>query len=75
MDRFKIIINLCAFHDLGFGCSPFTWSKNNREEGRIWVRLDCALANNEWIAKFPSSKLYHISMSSFDHSLLVLHFP
>ena len=75
MDRFRTVINLCAFHDLGFVGSPFTSSKNNGEEGRIWVRLDRALANNEWIAKFPGTKLHHISMSSFDHSLLVLHFP
>ena len=27
---------------------PFLWSKNNCEEGRIRVRLDRTLANNEW---------------------------
>lgn len=75
MNRFKMVINLCGFHDLGFVGSPFTWSKNNGEEGRIQVHSDRALANNEWIVKFPNAKLHYISMSSSDHSLLVLRFP
>ena len=75
MGRFRTVINLCAFHDLGFVGSTFTWSKNNGEEGRIRVQLDRALANNEWIAKFSGTKPYHISMFPSNHSLLVLRFP
>ena len=74
MDRFRGVIHLCAFHDLGFVGSPFTWSKINGEEGRIQVQLDQALANNEWIAKFTRVAL-HIFMSTSDHSLLALRFP
>ena len=75
MDRFRGVIHLCAFHDLGFVGSPFTWSKINGEEGRIRVRLDRALANNEWIAKFPGVALHHIFTSTSDPSLLALRFP
>ena len=52
MNRFHKVIHHCAFHDLGFVGPPFMWSKNNGVEGRIRVRLDRALANNEWQAKF-----------------------
>ena len=52
MDRFHRVIRHCAFQDLGFVRPPFTWSKNNGEERQIRVRLDQALANNEWKAKF-----------------------
>lgn len=39
------------------------------------MRLDRALANHEWLTKFPGAKLHHIAMSTFDHHLLVLLFP
>ena len=52
MDRFHRVIHHCAFQDLGFVRPLFTWSKNNGEEGRIRVRLDRALENNKWQAKF-----------------------
>ena len=74
MDWFRRVINLCTFRYLGFVGSPFTCSKNNGEEGRVQVRLDRALANNEWLTKFPGKKLHHIA-STFDHHLLVLLFP
>ena len=51
------------------------WSKNKGEEGRIRVRLDRALANNEWQAKFQGATLHHIVMSTSDHSFLPLWFP
>lgn len=69
------MINLCTFHGLGFVGSPFTWSKNNGVEGRIRVRLDRALINNDWLTKFPGTKFHHIDMSTSDHHLLVLGFP
>lgn len=74
MDWFKRVINLCAFHDWGFMGSPFTWSKNNGVEGKIHVRLDRALANNNWLTKFLRTKLHYIAMSTSDHHLLVLCF-
>ena len=74
MDWFRRVINLCAFHDWGFMGSPFTWSKNNGVEGKIHVRLDRAIANNDWLTKFLRTKLHHIAMSTSDHHLLVLRF-
>ena len=50
------------------------WSKNNGVEGKIHVRLDRALANNDWLTKFLRTKLHHIAMSTSDHHLLVLRF-
>lgn len=42
---------------------------------RIRIRLDHALANNEWQAKFQGTTLHHIAMFTSDHSLLPLWFP
>ena len=72
MDRFHRVIHHYAFYDLGFVGPPFMWSKNNGEEGRIRVRLDRALANNEWQAKFQGATLHHTAMPTSDHSLLAL---
>lgn len=49
--------------------------KNNGDEGRIKIQLDRALATSDWMENFLAAKLHHISMSAFDHSLLVLRFP
>ena len=48
LERFRQVINYCGFHDLGFVGPPFTWSKSYRTEGCLRIRLDRALANNEW---------------------------
>ncbi|XP_030942097.1 uncharacterized protein LOC115967167 [Quercus lobata] len=70
MDRFRSTIHVCNFIDLGYHGSPFTWSRNHPTEGRIYIRLDKALANNAWKLVFPRSTVHHIPMSSSDHSML-----
>ena len=67
-----MVIHHCAFQDLGFVGAPFTWSKNIGEEGWNRVRLDQALAKNEWQAKLQGATLHHTAMPTSDHSLLAL---
>ena len=73
--RYGGLQDFMVIQDLGFVGPPFTWSKNNGEEGWIRVRVDQALANNEWQAKFQGAAVHHIAMSTSDHSLLPLWFP
>ena len=35
--------------------------------------MDCALATEDWVDKFPSAKLHHLSSSISDHCPLSLH--
>ena len=73
LDRFRLAIDLCGFHDLGFVGWLFTWSKIDRLEGSLRIRLDKALANNAWRLIFTSAVIHHIPMSTSDHSMLSLH--
>ena len=75
MDRFRTIIHHCGFVDLGYTGSPFTWSRNHPTNGRIHIRLDQALATHAWKSLFRGASIHHISMSTSDHSMLVVYLP
>ena len=53
--------------DLGFVGSKFTWSKHFANGYSIWERLDRDLANNEWLLKFPGSRVTHLRCDSSNH--------
>ena len=47
--------------------------KTNLEiEGRLKIRLDCALVTNDWILKFQGVNVNHVAISNLDYSLLAL---
>ncbi|XP_072970040.1 uncharacterized protein [Typha angustifolia] len=58
--------------DLGYEGVPFTWCNNQSGDNRIWVRLDRALANPEWVRMFPGSRVLHLDRSSSDHAPLLV---
>ena len=68
-------ISHCGFLDLGYCGSPFTWSRNHPTEGRIRIHLDRALAIAAWKSKFPGALVQHLSMSTSDHSMIVVSTP
>ena len=62
-----IALIFCGFKDLGFTGLPFT-SCNRRYEGLlVWVRLDRAVNLVDWLIKFPSIRLHHLTSFSSDH--------
>ena len=61
-----------CFQDLGYCGSEFTWCNMQRDENRIYLRLDRAFANLEWTEKFEEIKVYHLVDSTSDHSALLL---
>ena len=75
MTRFRDVIHYCGFHDLGFHGVPYTWFKNQPNEGRLQIRLDRALANHAGKSKFVGAEVHHVPMSTSDHSLLTLRLP
>ncbi|XP_023914218.1 uncharacterized protein LOC112025766 [Quercus suber] len=72
MDGFRKVVDYCAFQDLGYCGSDFTWRNMQDGENRIYLRLDRALANLEWLGKFGGMKAYHVVDSTFDHCALLI---
>ena len=67
MQNFSDCLDVCGLKDLGYSGLPYTWC-NRRFGGQVvWVRLDRALATPDWLLKFPTARLYHLSMLSSDH--------
>ncbi|KAJ4838162.1 hypothetical protein Tsubulata_035006 [Turnera subulata] len=65
--RYQGCIDQCQLEDLRFIGAQCTWRR-----GFEWVRLDRALANQEWILSFPSTKVYHLPILSSGHCPLLI---
>ena len=67
MQNFRDCLDVCGLKDLGYSGLPYTWC-NRRFGGQVvWVRLDRAFATSDWLLKFPTARLHHLSASSSDH--------
>lgn len=72
MEDFREAINCCKFKDLGI-CGPeYTWC--NIQEGvyRMYLRLDRALATQEWINHYKDVRMHHQVESTSDHFTLLI---
>jgi len=72
MDGFRKVVDYCAFQDLGYCDSDFTWCNMQGGENKVYLRLDKAFANSEWTAKFGGMKAHHLVDSTSDHSALLI---
>lgn len=70
MQQFRNVVDECGFHDLRFMGSQYTWKKHFADGHSIWERLYRALANNDWVMKFPGTKVHILSSDTSDHSPL-----
>ena len=71
MQAFREAMDACEFVDLGFLGPAFTWHRKRGGEW-IWERLDWGLANYDWLAKFPTGRVKHLSCFTSDHRPLLL---
>ena len=71
---FRDALEACGLTDLGFSGHPFTY--DNRRSGRanVQVRLDRAVASNDWRDMFMQASVAHLVSSASDHSPLLLKF-
>ena len=72
MDGFRRVVDYCAFQDLGYCCFDFTLCNMQDGENKIYLRLDRALANLEWIEKFGGMKAHHVVDLTSDHCALLI---
>ena len=72
MEEFREAINCCSFMDLGFCGSEYTWC--NMQEGvhRRCLRLDRALAMQDWINHYKDMRVHHSVASTSDHVALLI---
>ena len=47
MEKFRAVVNYCGFRDLGFLGPAFTWCNMQEGVGRMYLRLDKALATSD----------------------------
>ena len=57
---------------MGFRGSNYTWCNQQEGADRIYMRLDRAFANVEWLQHFQNIKVHHLVDTTFDHSPLLL---
>ncbi|XP_050212592.1 uncharacterized protein LOC126664301 [Mercurialis annua] len=69
---FTTFMECMEFRDLGFAGPPFTWSNRRNYPNSIKVRLDRALANEEWQALFPGAEVHHLSDLGSDHRPILI---
>ena len=74
MKNFSDTKNWCGLKDVGHVGSSFPWLYQRADGFQIRKRLDHALASLEWERRFQDARLYHLTCSALDHSLLSLHF-
>ncbi|KAK9992710.1 hypothetical protein SO802_027695 [Lithocarpus litseifolius] len=72
VDAFRTALESCQLQDLGFKGYPFTWNNRRPGEANTKIRLDRAVANNDWIGKFQMSKVLHLSTHASDHLPILL---
>ncbi|XP_024179118.1 uncharacterized protein LOC112185138 [Rosa chinensis] len=64
--------NFLQLSDLLFQGPDFTWYAYQHGKVVIKERLDCAFANNEWIANHPQTQVFHLPLLGSDHRPIML---
>ncbi|KAK9689106.1 hypothetical protein RND81_09G035700 [Saponaria officinalis] len=64
--------NACFLHfaleDLQSSGCGFTWTNKQANTDKLWCKLDRALANHQWLAKFPATSVCFLAAGISDHS-------
>ncbi|GMY20224.1 retrotransposon protein, putative, unclassified [Fagus crenata] len=52
---------------MGFQGVDFTWDNRRDGSANVQVRLDCAVATENWLSHFDASSMFHLPYSHSDH--------
>ncbi|XP_074315086.1 uncharacterized protein LOC141651266 [Silene latifolia] len=58
--------------DLNCTRCRFTWTNKQEEGARKWMKLDRAIANIDWITRFPNTSAHALEPGVSDHSPIVV---
>lgn len=71
MQAFRETMDFCELVDFGFSGPTYTWHGKKGGE-LIWERLDQDLANYDWLARYPTGRIKHLSCFTSDHRPILL---
>jgi len=73
MQKFRMVLEDCDLHDLGFVGDPFTWRNNHCSATSFTKeRLDRAVANSAWRSIFPLVKVTNGDPRHSDHRPIII---
>ncbi|XP_075659082.1 uncharacterized protein LOC142628947 [Castanea sativa] len=72
MEGFRSAVNTCGFKDLHFTGPRFIWCNMQEGEDSVYLRLDRALATQNWIDNYKEVRVHHIVDSTSDHLALLI---
>jgi hypothetical protein len=72
MIAFRDTLEVCELVDLGFSGVPYTYDNKRRGRGNVKVRLDRAVASNEWRNIFAEATVVHLVSPCSDHTPILL---
>ena len=66
------MVDVCGLQDLGYQGNSWTYEKKVAGGSYCQMRLDRALASNEWCERFPVASVRHLTEASSDHCPILL---
>ena len=72
MVAFRDMLEVCELVDLGFTGLPFTYDNRRGRSANVKVRLDRAVATNDWRNLFAFATVEHIPSPCSDHLVVFL---
>lgn len=72
MNAFNEMMQETRLVDLGYKGQSFTWSNNREGDQRIRERIDRAIANRDWVRKFPAITIIHKLIMESDHCPIII---
>ncbi|XP_073355348.1 uncharacterized protein [Aegilops tauschii subsp. strangulata] len=72
IQQFREVVDACGLADIGYVGMDWTFEKKVTGGQYCRVRLDRALASNEWCNMFPFATLRHLTAIKSDHSPILL---
>jgi hypothetical protein len=69
---FRECLDDCQLVDLGFKGPMFTWNNRQSDDDHVKVRLDRAVANGEFSARFDDCSVEHLITTTSDHLAILI---
>lgn len=75
MDKFRDVVNLYGFKDLGYSGTDYTLCNMQSGDSIVYLRLNRAFATSDWVDKFGEVRVNHLVDSTSNHCALYIAEP